>query len=149
MPQPQPPPVAPAASTGLEQIFAQFANANSQQQTQIPQVQQPAPGFNLQAALANMSQPNQYGAPPVAPVPNLQSILAGLSNQQPAPAPQAPQMQSYGYPGQYQNENDRKRQYEQDDGEYGFGKGKRPRQGGGQGKKPVRSLSSKSLFVWC
>ncbi len=141
--QPQPAPVAPAASTGLEAIFAQFANANSQQQipqTQIPQpVQQPAPGFNLQAALANMTQPSQYGAPQVAPVPNLQAILAGLGGQQ--PAPQAQQTQGYGYPSQYQNENDRKRQYDQDDGEYGYGKGKRPRQAGGQGKKPVRPLN--------
>lgn len=144
-PQPQPPPVAPAASTGLEQIFAQFASANNQQQAQPSQVQQPAPGFNLQAALANMSQPNQYGAPQAAPVPNLQSILAGLSGQQ--PAPQAPQMQGYGYPSQYQNENDRKRQYEQDDGEYAFGKGKRSRQGGGQGKKPVCPLKFENLLA--
>ncbi|KAF6218492.1 hypothetical protein HO133_005841 [Letharia lupina] len=137
-PQPQPPPAAPAASTGLEAIFAQFANANNQQKTpqmQVPQpVQQPAPGFNLQAALANMTQPSQYGAPQPAPVPDLQAILAGLGSGQ--PAPQAPQTQGYGYPNSYQNDNDRKRQYEQDDGDYGYGKGKRPRQGAGQGKKP-------------
>lgn len=51
-------------------------------------------------------------------------------------------MQGYGYPGQYQSDNDRKRQYEPDDGDYGYGKGKRPRQGVGQGKKPVRPLKS-------
>ena len=137
-PQLQPPPVASATSTGLEQIFAQFASVNHQQQaqqTQLPQVQQPTSGFNLQAALAKMSQPNQFGAPQAAPVANLQSILAGLNSQQ--PAPQAPPMQGYGFSNQYQNENDRKRQYEQDDGEYGFGKGKRSRQGATQGKKPV------------
>lgn len=114
---------------------------------QVPQpVQQPAPGFNLHAALANMTQPNQYGAPQPAPVPNLQAILAGLGSQQ--PAPQAPPMQGYGYPNQYQNDSDRKRQYEQDDGEYGYGKGKRPRQGVGQGKKPVRLLNFVTLVAW-
>ena len=139
-PAPQPQPAPPAASTGLEQIFAQFASANNQQQTQPPQLQQPTLGFDLQAALANMSQPNQYGAPQAAPVPNLTSILAGLNGQQ--PTAQAPQMLGYGFGGQYVNENDRKRQYEQDEGEYGFGKGKRSRQGGGQGKKPVSLVNS-------
>ena len=140
-PAPKPPsmPAAPAASTGLEAIFAQFASANNQPQPPhmpISQpVQQPASGFNLQAALANMTQSTQYGAPQPAPAPNLQAILAGLGGQQ--PAQQAPQMQGYGYPNQYQNENDRKRQYEQEDGDFGYGKGKRPRPGGGQGKKPV------------
>ena len=139
-PAPQPPQAPPAASTGLEAIFAQFANVNNQQQTpqaQVPQsVQQPAQ-FSLQAALATMTQPAQYGAPQVAPVPNLQAILAGLGSQQ--PAAQTQQTQGYGYPNQYQNDNDRKRQYEQDDADYGYGKGKRPRQGAGQVKKPVRA----------
>ena len=134
-PQPQSLPVAPIASSDLEQIFARFANTNNQQKIQPPLAQQPAPSFNLQAALANMSQSNQYGTPQAAPVANLQSLLAGINGLQ--PAPQAPQMQGYGFPSQFQNENDRKRQYEQDDGDYGFGKGKRSRQGGGQVKKPV------------
>lgn len=143
-PQPQPPPAVPAASTGLEAIFAQYANVNNQQKTaqmQIPQpVQQPAPAYNLQTALASMTQTQQYGAPQVAPVTNLQAILAGLGSQQ--PAQQAQPMQGYGYANQYSSDNDRKRQYEQDDSEYSFGKNKRPRQGLSQGKKPVRPCNS-------
>lgn len=147
-PQPQPPPAVPAPSTGLEAIFAQYANVNNQQKTaqmQIPQpVQQPAPGYNLQTALANMTQTPQYRAPQVAPVANLQAILAGLGSQQ--PAQQAQPVQGYGYSNQYPSDNDRKRQYEQDDGEYSYGKSKRPRQGLGQGKKPVRHCNSMILL---
>lgn len=70
----------------------------------------------------------QYGAAPVGQTPNLQALLAGLSN--PA-VPQVPQMQGYGYSAQQQNDNDRKRQYDQDDSEFGR---KRAKAGGALGK---------------
>lgn len=94
-----------------------------------------------------MTQNQQYGAPQVAPVTNLQAILAGLGSQQ--PAQQAQPMQGYGYANQYSSDNDRKRQYEQDDSEYSYGKNKRPRPGLGQGKKPVRTYNSMIVGAVC
>jgi len=133
-PQPQPPqqqqqqqqqPVAQPQSTGLEAIFAQFANNNNQ----VPQVlmpQQPnTSGFDLQATLAAIAQrgqaPQGYGVPPPPPHGvDLQSILAQYGK---APT----QTQGYGYQSTYQGENDRKRQMDYDDqnGDYGYNKGKR------------------------
>jgi len=116
----------------LESIFAQFANSNQQQAPQIQQ--QPAhlqaPSYDFQATLASMQtgQPQPgYGTAPPGQTPNLQALLAGLTN---TAVPQVPQVQGYEYGAQVQNENDRKRQYDQDDGEIGR---KRAKGGGGPG----------------
>ena len=101
-----------------------------------PQQQPLGPAFNLQAALANMQQPNQqqayqsqtvFGAPQTNPVPDLQSILSQFGNQGAAPQPLA--MQGYGYnalPNPFQMDNERKRQMESED-ELGQGKSKKAR----------------------
>ncbi len=137
---PPPQPVTPApAATGLEAIFAQFSNQQAPQMPmQMPQ-QQAAP-YNFQAALAGMVQPQvqpAYAAAPVAPVPNLQAIIASLGAQS---APQVPQMGGFGFPNQYQNQigNDRKRQYDNNDDDYGR---KRSRATGGAEKKACNLTS--------
>lgn len=131
--QPLQPPPPQAPPSGLEAIFAQFANSSNQPppqaQMQAPTQQAPAPpppGFNIQAALAAMNGANPaqatYASPSTNQQPNLQSILAQFGQQPPAP------MQNYGYASAYQADNDRKRQADFEDqagGDYGYGKGKR------------------------
>ena len=126
--QPQPAPTQ-AQPTGLEAIFAKFANnGNNYQQPPQAQMQQPPapPGYDIQSALAAMNVANP-AQPAYVPSlsnqqPNLHSILAGFGQQPPAP------MQNYGYSNSYQTDNDRKRQAEfedQSNEEYGYRKGKR------------------------
>ena len=137
----QPQPVVPPPATGLEAIFAQFAQVNQQQAPNVQMaqpVQQQAPSFDLHAALAGLQQSNQapspYNVPQPPQVPDLASILAQVTNQ---PAPQVPQMQGYGFQNQYQNGIDRKRQFDQDEADNDYNKSKRARGGGGPEKKKV------------
>ena len=123
-PQSQPAPAIQAQPSGLEAIFAQFANPNQQApQAPMPLVQQPpqTSGYDLGAVLAAIAPvgqgQNSYGAPHqqaptpnVASTPDLQSILAQIGGPQ---APN-PSMQGYGYQNSYQSDNDRKRQYDYD-----------------------------------
>ena len=130
-PQPPQPPPMQAQPNGLEAIFAQFANTNTQQPPQAqmqPSIQPPPPppGFDIHSALAamNVANPAQpaYVQHPSNQQPNLNAILAGFG-QQPAA-----QMQNYGYPTAYQPDNDRKRQAETEDqssADYGYREGKR------------------------
>lgn len=110
------------------------------------QQQQPAAsGFDLQAALASMSNnsagPQAYQPQPVyvpqptqpTQPPDLQSILAQFGSRPAA----TPQVQGHGYnPNPYPGE---KRQFDNDEQDYGQGKGKRPRgEGEPKEKKKVR-----------
>ena len=133
-------PASQPQSNGLEAIFAQFANNNTQvPQLQLPQ-QPPQPstsGFDLQATLAAMTQhgPAQPGYGMVPPQPqgvDLQAILAQFGK------PPTPQMQGYGYQNSFQGQNDRKRPVDYDDqnGDYGYSNGKR--QKNAAEKKKVR-----------
>lgn len=116
-----------APATGLEAIFAQFANNPQPQPQMAPPLQQSAaPAYNLQAALAAMQIPSQaqpaYAPPPQSQQPNLQSILAQIGQQPAAP------MQNYNYPSIYQADYDRKRQADPEDqanDSYGYGQSKR------------------------
>ena len=123
-----------AASSGLNALFAQLANANGnagQQSTPSP-VMQPhqqanAPAFNLQATLSHLAQPSQNQQPfyqqqppfasqstqPTQGTPDLAAILAQINYQRANQAPQA-QPVSFNPPSQ-QNDNDRKRQLDAGD----------------------------------
>ncbi|KAL8749528.1 MAG: hypothetical protein Q9184_006773 [Pyrenodesmia sp. 2 TL-2023] len=142
-PQMQQQPSQPT-SNGLEAIFAQFSKPQQQAAQMQPQMQaaaapmtQPATsGFDLNAAMAAISQSRTSYNQPAQPAPNvdLSAILAQI--QQPQPA--AP-MQGYGYGNTYHNDNDRKRPMENDDqpnGEYGYSRGKRVKSGVDGKKKP-------------
>lgn len=110
-----------APQTDIERIFAQFSAGQPQAApTTQAQMQQPAPiapGFDLQNALAALSQVNQgqqqplqqqqqqQTPQPVNQLSQLQTILAQMG-QQPAA-----QMQGYNYPNQYQGDLDRKRSH--------------------------------------
>ncbi len=106
-PQLQPQPIAQAPQTEIEKIFAQFSGGQRQPVPQ-PQMQQtPAipPAFDLQNALAALTQANhsQPQQPAQTQLSQMQALLAQMG-QQPVT-----QLQGYGYPNQYQGDYDRKR----------------------------------------
>ena len=107
-----PPQTTQSATSGLEAIFAQFANNN------VPAAQTSAPPQhrtldpNLAAALGAGNWQSQshagYVQPPASQPDLVQSLLAQIVQQ-----PNA-QQQNYGYQPAYQNENERKRHYDHD-----------------------------------
>lgn len=118
--QPLPEQSAPQVSTsGLEAIFARFANNNQQTASmQVPQpVQQPpsVPPFNLQAMLGAMQQQNSQAPQgyPILQLPSqitdLSAMLAQFGQQQPTA-----QSQTYNYGNTYQDDT-RKRQSDYED----------------------------------
>lgn len=137
--------ISQAPQTEIEKIFAQFSGGQRQSAPQ-PLIQQPQAtmqGFDLQSALAALSQNNQgqQQAPLQSQVNQVQALLAQMG-QQPST-----QNQGYMYPTQYQNEYDRKRshpgwgdadgQNDYGDGDLGYGDGSSKRQKWAKDKKKV------------
>ena len=117
-PLPEQPTTSQPSTSGLEAIFARFANSNPQTAPmQVPQpIQQlpSVPPFNLQAMLGAMQQNNQSPQtypipPPPGQITDLSAILAQFGQQQPAA-----QSQSYNYGNTYQGDT-RKRQSDYED----------------------------------
>ena len=175
-PTTQPQAAAPAPTSSLEAIFAQYANNQGQSnqlpapmqmsQMQAPQVSQAVPslpGVDMQALMASYGNPTQNPQQqqqqpyPAFPPPDVHSILAQLGQQQ---NPQQQQLlQHFGqYANLYQqqsNENvheSRKRQMD-DDGNFNYdnnnnnnNRGKKQKFGGP--KKPFNGIPTLPCKFW-